>query len=75
MALFSRGHYETLSAALRERIPDSETNTTGFGFYLAVVAVIDALERDNPGFDRKRFINDVYKLRSDDNGSHAHAKY
>lgn len=55
----TRKDYERLAAELAEQYRDMTDPAEVRGFWAAVCTVCDALERDNPRFDRNRFTDAV----------------
>lgn len=60
MSLFSRKQYVWLASVARDVLHEAQTIETTPGATLAIYKIADALEEENPRFDRERFLNAIY---------------
>jgi hypothetical protein len=54
--MFSKRHYEAIAKVIKEHSEDILTKTYGHHMQLLILDLVEMLERDNPNFDRVRFI-------------------
>ena len=55
--MFNQRHYEAIAKVIKPHNEDILTKTYGHHMQLLIIDLVEMLERDNPNFDRVRFID------------------